>query len=167
MPSTQEPQQVPLDGRLPWWPYSKHLSQNLLKEVSSFLILFPFSHVVLPSPWKHLKDYFDSYRQNHILSHAEEINPMCLQNLRYKVVAKGWPSTRPWKVGLLQPLAGAHALHRHSWSWHGSTQHTAWRAVAVPSCSSSRGPEEQWLKPFHVLSPTQVTSTTTIYFGLK
>lgn len=130
------------------------------KKWSSFLPLpfFPYSP---PFPWKHLEEYFDPYRQNHVLTHVWEINPMCLQNLRYKVVAKGWPFTRPWKTGLLQPVAGAHALHRPSWSWHGSTQHAAWPAVAVPSrhcCSLSHGPEGQRLKKLHISCAVPNTS---------
>lgn len=50
------------------------------------LPFFPYSP---PFPWKHLKEHFDPYRQNHVLTHVWEMNPMCLQNLRYKVVAEG------------------------------------------------------------------------------
>lgn len=83
--------------------------------------------------------------ENHVLTHAKEINPMCLQSLRYKLVAEGWPFPSPWKLGLLQPMAGTCAVHR------ALPTPTRERPACCRTCcvcaqqTLSHRPEVQWL----------------------
>lgn len=113
---------------------------------------FPFPHL-LPPTRGNLSEYFDSYRQNHILTHAKEMNPTCLQSLCYETVDEGWRSPSPWKMGLLQSMAGTHALHRALLT---PTQECP--ACCRTCCSSawqthlfsSRRPETQWLNKLFI-----------------
>lgn len=171
MPSTLEPQQVPLDGRLPWWPYSKHLSQNLLKEVILLPPPFPFSHIVPPfhgnisesililigkiMSWlmsgKWIPCAYKTYGTKWLLrgDHPQDPDKQVFCSLWQELMLS---------IGPPDPGMGAPStLHDQQWLCPADT--------AAPWVVGQKG--SSWRScTFHVLSPTQVTSTTPTYLGL-